>query len=125
MGEINLMREIQLRASALGARLFRNNVGVGWAGKLQKHDGSTVTLKNARPLHAGLCEGSSDLIGWQSVEITSDMVGTRVAVFFAVEVKSDEGRATVEQLNFLSAVREAGGYSTIARSLEDLAEAFT
>ena len=64
----------------------------------------------------GLCEGSSDLIGWVSREITPDMVGKRIAQFLAVETKSPKGRASSEQKNFIAAVKKAGGAAGIART---------
>jgi len=104
-------QEIQQRVRlALGeipeVRAFRNNTG-----KLRDVNGQWVEF--------GLCIGSSDLIGWTSIEITPEMVGKKVAVFTAVEVKTPTGRATAEQTNFISRVREAGGIAGIARSPEE------
>jgi hypothetical protein len=116
MTETNLLRKILLTVSKRlpNVRLFRNNVGVGWAGKLVNISAIGVTaIQNARPLRAGLCEGSSDLIGWTSVEITPEMVGRRLAVFTAVEVKKPGGKATAEQLNFLQRVKDAGGIAVL------------
>jgi hypothetical protein len=78
-----------------------------------------VILQDARPLIAGLCTGSSDLIGWRSIEVTAEMVGRRLAVFAAVEVKSSTGRPTEQQRAFLAAVQDAGGVACVARSVED------
>lgn len=96
-------------------RVFRNNVGVGWQGKSVKK-GSLLIIENPRPLHAGLCEGSSDLVGWTTEEITADMVGKKIAIFTAVEVKTSSGRISPEQLNFLQQVQQAGGIAGIARN---------
>jgi hypothetical protein len=120
--------EIQQRilvACARGpVRLFRNNVGTGWAGQstrvtagnlravaaqLQPGD---VVIRNGRPLHAGLCVGSSDLIGWRTTE-------SGLAQFVAVEVKSERGRVSSEQTRFIDAVNQAGGCAGIARSVDD------
>ena len=109
-------------------RLFRQNVGQGWQGTRDliaenrikaMGGGDVVVLRNPRPLIAGLCKGSSDLIGWRTVEVTPDMVGQRLAVFAAIEVKSATGRPTPEQTAFLAAVRDAGGVACVARSVED------
>ena len=86
-GEIKLQNKILLRFSNGATRLFRNNVGMAWQGRMLKNNRGTVILENARPLHAGLMKGSADLIGWQSVEITPEMVGKRIAIFTSVEVK--------------------------------------
>lgn len=116
MSEVDLMRQIQLRASELGARLFRNNSGVGWAGEqvrvnrpmmvlMLPHD---VLVRKARALHAGLCPGSSDLIGL-----------TKEGRFLAVEVKSDRGRATEGQESFIDMVNRLQGIGIIARKVEE------
>lgn len=100
---------------------------MGWIGRSKKISTPTTTkllpgdvvIQNGRPLHAGLCEGSSDLIGWTEKIITPEMVGKKVAVFTAIEVKTDSGRASAAQLNFVSRVRQAGGIAGIARSPEE------
>ena len=108
-------------------RLFRNNVGTGWAGQstritqgnlravaaqLQPGD---VVIRQGRPLHAGLCVGSSDLVGWRRTE-------SGIAQFVAVEVKSQRGRPTAEQERFLDAARTAGALAGIARSVGEAEE---
>jgi len=95
-------------------RLFRNNTGQGWQGQTRR-EGNLLIVANPRPLQAGLHKGSSDLIGWKTVEITADMVGQHVAVFCAVEVKTGSGRTTAEQEQFLQAVRDAGGIGVVMR----------
>lgn len=100
-------------------RMFRNNVGTAWAGVISHKTPSTITLRDPRPLHAGLCVGSSDLIGWTSVEITPDMVGTTVAVFTAIEVKTGNTPATDAQVNFIDQVNAAGGIASIRRIKND------
>jgi hypothetical protein len=107
--EADLSRRIQLRASELGCRLFRQNVALAWVGELVSNRNGTVTLHNARPLHAGLCVGSSDLIGWS-------MDG----LFVAIEIKLPGKNPTTAQAAFLKAVASAGGISGVARSVEDL-----
>lgn len=127
MTEQGVMRAILLACSRGAARLFRQNVGTGWVGESTRFSrASTVSvqqgdvlIRNARPLHAGLCEGSSDLIGWRTVEVTPKMVGQRLAVFAAVEVKSERGRPTTQQKAFITAVSRAGGIAGVARSVED------
>lgn len=105
MSEMAVLRRI-LEACARGeVRLFRNNVGA-------------LEDKTGRVVRYGLCKGSSDLIGYRSVVVTPEMVGQRVAVFVALEVK-DRGRLTAEQAQFLEVVRRAGGIAAEARSVED------
>lgn len=118
MLESNLMRACLL-ATPPSCRMFRNNTGQGWLGtRLQSRPG-TVLLSDPRPLHAGLVKGSSDLIGWKTITVTPEMVGRKLAIFAAVEVKTERGRITVDQLNFIEQVRSAGGIAGIARSPED------
>lgn len=104
--ERDIQAQILLHIARGDVRLFRNNVGV-----LQDRNGQYVRY--------GLCEGSSDLVGWRSVTITPDMVGQRIAVFCAVEVKSATGRVGNDQQAFINAVIDAGGYAGVARSIED------
>jgi hypothetical protein len=121
--ERDTQNRILLNCSRGDTRLFRQNVGQGWAGRLVSNQAGRVTLQDARPLIAGLCTGSSDLIGWRSIEVTADMVGRRLAVFAAVEVKSSTGRPTEQQRAFLDAVQDAGGIACVARSVEDAQQA--
>jgi len=116
MPEARTQSEIHRALGSLGdVRIFRNNVGLAWAGRIRSKSSGTVCLDNARPVHFGLHAGSADLIGWRTMTITPDMVGTKVAVFASVEVKTTTGRATEEQINWARRVREAGGISMIAR----------
>lgn len=110
-----------------GLRIFRQNVGKLWSGSQRvKGPRQNVNLgprdlliRDARIVSAGLCQGSSDLVGWQSVEITPDMVGLKVAVFVALEVKGERGRATPEQKNFVERVLEAGGRAAIVKTPDE------
>jgi hypothetical protein len=104
-------------------RLWRNNVGTGWAGQATRVTAGNlqaiahtlrpgdVVVRNARPLHAGLCVGSSDLIGYRQVD--------GLAQFVALEVKSERGRPTPEQTRFLDHISSAGGCAAVIRSIED------
>lgn len=119
------MRLILRECGQGDARLFRNNVALAWVGERVRHEPDLLVLRNPRPLHAGLCVGSSDLIGWRTVTITPEMVGQRVAVFTAIESKSLRGRAKEEQENFIGAVRRAGGIAGIARTVEEAQKILT
>lgn len=120
MTEADIMRRLMKLATNLGARLFRNNTAQAWVGEVRRNKDGSITLKNPRPLHAGLCVGSSDCIGFTPITITQDMVGDRIAIFTAVEVKTATGRPTQEQKDFLAMVRKFGGLAGIARNDEDL-----
>lgn len=120
MKETNIMRLIMIAVSRLpGVRIFRNNTGLAWTGQSKSTGSGTVVITDARPLHAGLCKGSSDLIGWTTIQVAPEMLGKKVAIFTALETKTASGRATPEQLNFIKAVQDAGGIAGVARSESD------
>jgi hypothetical protein len=103
------------------ATMFRNNQGRGVLGEIRKipNTGDFI-VKHGRIVDFGVCNpGGSDLIGWKSVTITPDMVGKKLAVFTGLEVKTSTGRPTKEQVNFIQAVRSAGGFAGIVRSVDD------
>jgi hypothetical protein len=107
--ETDLQQRIRLAVGALpGFRLWRNN-----SGKLpDPRTGRWVQFGVASP-------GGSDLIGYRSVTITPDMVGSTVAVFTAVEIKTATGRATPAQRQFIDHIRRAGGISGVVRSTQE------
>ncbi len=108
MTEQQIQQHIRIVCSTGNTRLFRNNTG-------------TLKDANGRPVQFGLCKGSADLIGWKRVTITPEMVGTQVAVFLSIEVKTATGRLRPEQQQWLDAVQAAGGIAGVARSVEDAA----
>lgn len=113
MNETTILQRIRLAISKVpGLRLFRNNTG-------------GMTDKTGRFVRFGLHPGSADLIGWQTVTITPDMVGQRVAVFASVEVKTEIGKLKPEQQNWLEQVKNAGGLAFCARSPDEAVEFFT
>ena len=119
MSESDLLREILLHETLGDSRLFRQNVAQAWVGKVAHRTSTTITLLHPRPLHAGLCKGSSDLIGWTSIEVTPEMFGESLAVFTAIEGKFGRRAATPEQARFIEAVKRAGGRAGVARSLDE------
>ena len=106
MSEQKIQQEIRLACSTGATRLFRNNTG-------------TLKDQHGRPVSFGLCKGSADLIGWKRVTVTPEMVGSTVAVFASIEVKTATGRLRPEQQQWLDAVQAAGGIAGVARSVED------
>lgn len=123
-----IQQRILLSCGNGDSRLWRNNVGTGWSGHATRITAGNVravaqtlrpgdvVIRNGRPLHAGLCVGSSDLIGYRSEIITPERVGQRLAVFAAVEVKAPRRGPTPEQTRFIERVIVAGGRAGIARS---------
>ena len=65
----------------------RLNAGQGWTGEIIKRTQTTLTLKNPRAFH-GAPAGFPDTCGWDSIVITPDMVGQRIAVFVGEEYKT-------------------------------------
>lgn len=100
-------------------RLYRNNVGMAFAGKPEKRNGVT-SIRNAYPVRYGLAVGSADLIGYRMVTVTPDMVGKKLAVFVSVEAKDDKGRARPEQVAWCEQIKRAGGIAVVARSVKDV-----
>ena len=107
MTESVILKAVLVRATRLGARLFRNNVGVA-----VYPDGSRVVY--------GLCPGSADTIGWRTITVTPEMVGRTIAQFVAIETKGPKGRTSPEQANFLARVQEAGGIAAVVRAPEEI-----
>jgi hypothetical protein len=127
MNETSLRNSVLLRVSAIGARLFRNNTGQAWIGRSERISKACtvrvfpgdVVIREARPLHAGLVKGGSDLIGWTPVRIDENDIGRTIAVFTALELKTGRLQATPEQANFIEKIGEAGGIAGIVRSPDD------
>lgn len=88
-------------------RLFRINSGMGWSGKVVRHTKDMLVLKNPRPFHAAP-PGWPDICGWTEIEITPEMVGQKIAVFTAVEVKVT-GRLSKAQAAFKAVLETMGG----------------
>jgi len=93
--ETAILQRVRLRASELGAIVWRNNTG-----KLQDVTGRWVQF--------GLCTGSSDLIGIYKGR------------FLAIEVKAPGKEPTPEQLNFIQQVKKAGGVAGGVTSPDEL-----
>lgn len=117
MSETDIQRQIMLALSTPEGRIWRNNVGHGWQGKIIHQTPTQITLAHYRNVAFGLAPGSSDLIGPQSVIVTPEMVGQRVAVFTAIEVK-DKRKLTDEQARFIDVIVNLGGISGMARSVD-------
>ena len=107
MGESSIAAMIRLAVSALGSRVFRNNVG-------------QYTDQAGHVIRYGVCNpGGADLIGWVRLVITPDMVGKTVAQFLALEVKTMSGRVKPAQQHFIDVVNAAGGRAAVVRSVEE------
>lgn len=95
MTEHDLQNSIRLRLSELGFAVFRANVG-----RFQTKDG--------RWFGTGLPKGFSDLMAVKNGRV------------YFLEVKTETGKASPEQLNFLAVMRDRYGcVAEIVRSVDD------
>jgi len=110
-------------------RLFRNNVGGAWQGKskwinnksddIKKRVKKSIIIFMPKFIKYGLLKGSGDLIGWRTITITKEMVGTKIAQFVSVEVKTINDTTKREQKDWKDVVNNAGGLAVISREQED------
>jgi hypothetical protein len=130
MRENNVWKKCLLAISRRSplARLFRNNNGSGWQGpgftlkpgQVYRAEGGERVITRPQHIEFGLMPGSGDGIGWESMVITPEMVGRRVAVFLSVETKAGRGRATKDQLNWRQQVHDAGGIAIIVNDPDQI-----
>lgn len=104
--EKDIEKKIILSVQDVGATVFKNNVGT--AEKVDARTGKKYFVR------FGLCEGSSDLIGITPVTITQGMVGKRIGVFTAIEVKKDVRKSYDKhrmetQQRFINFIKSKGG----------------
>jgi hypothetical protein len=102
-----------------GLITFRNNCGV-----LPDRNGRPVYYGVAGPKKGVKSMGGSDFIGWQSIVVTPDMVGQKIAVFTAHELKADDSKncsvTIAAQENFLSRVVADGGRAGFIKCFDDV-----
>ena len=93
--EKTLAEEIRCSEAETGSVLFRNAVGFlnGFA--------------------FGLSPGSSDEIGYKEKIITPGMVGHKVAIFQAIEIKTLTDKISCEQIIFYLNVKLSGGIAQV------------
>jgi len=119
--ESDIQQLIRIRASELGMRIWRNNVGAG-------------RLENGAFMRWGLANDSAqlntviksaDLIGIKPVLITADMVGQTIGQFVSLEVKHStwKNRNTERekaQIKWRDLILSLGGVAQIINNPEDL-----
>jgi hypothetical protein len=105
-------------------RLFRINAGLAWtANKKDKFfvsksmtvrvNKGDLILRRFRPFH-GAPEGWGDLAGWTEIEITSDMIGKKFAIFTMEEIKAT-GKLSAKQNKFKEIVLRMGGFFRVLK----------
>lgn len=112
MKESNIEKLCRLAAAKLGLVLWRNQ-----RGKTQDMRGQWISY--------GLGpDGASDEIGFYSTVITPDMVGQRIAIFSAIEIKKPGAKTNParlhNQISFIANIRKHGGIAGVAECPEDL-----
>jgi hypothetical protein len=96
-------------------RLWRANSGQGWIGKILEKGGNYIKLGSPQPFY-GMPKGSTDMIGFDSIIITQEMVGKRVAVFVGEELKATKGdKLKKAQRNFKNLLIKLGGIHRLRR----------
>ncbi len=119
--ESDVQQFIQMEAVKYGCVLLRNN-----SGSFQDATGRPVRfgLGNISRAHNDRIK-SSDLIGVTTVIVTQEMVGRKLAVFTAVEVKRSGWKLNFKdprekaQLAFIDWIYKLGGFGGFASSVED------
>jgi hypothetical protein len=100
-------------------KFFRSSVGQAWTGnEIIKTEGGGVYIPKARPFNTGLPVGFSDLLGVVTVTVTPEMVGQQLGIATFIEVKTNNGRVSNDQKNFLSVMAAAGCRAGVARDVE-------
>lgn len=122
LSEGNVQQQIRIAAAQHGTPLLRNNSGacLDQNGRMIRYGLGNDSAKLNKSFK------SSDLIGIWPVTVTPEMVGQRLGVFFAVEVKTpgwkfrqSDARAVAQQ-NFLNWVSNNGGVAVFATKESDI-----
>lgn len=119
--EADIMQRVRLRASKLGMRLWRNNVGAAYM-----QDGSFVRYglaNDSAQLNAAI--KSADLIGIRPILITEQDIGRTIGQFVSREIKSGNWkyRGTKReqaQLAWARVICMLGGDAKIINNEEEL-----
>lgn len=121
--ESTISQEVQIQAPHHGCILMRNNSGacIDETGRMIRYGLGNISKKYTDQIK------SSDLIGITKVLITSEMVGTTLGVFTAIEVKKEAWKDTKKldkresaQLNFINWVKALGGFAGFANNIDKL-----
>lgn len=108
MAERDLIDRFLLLSSKAGMRFSRNNSGIAF-----HKDGSVVSYGVFSP-------GGSDCIGFVPHVVRPVDVGSTLAIFAAVELKTGKQTLTEDQQRFLRIVDRAGGLAAWGRDEVDV-----
>lgn len=98
--EKGLTQDVTYSESETGSVLFRNDNGMGYR-------------MNDTPFRYGLGTGSSDQIGYKETVITEEMVGSKIAIFQAIEIKTLTDKIGYEQIIFYLNIKISGGIAQV------------
>lgn len=120
--EFEISQRIQLSGPKYKCFLLRNNSGAfkDYTGRLVRFGLGNVSANHAEVMK------SSDLIGITEVIITPEMVGKKLGIFTAIEVKredwkqSQNNKREIAQQNFINWVKLRGGLATFMSDPSDL-----
>lgn len=115
--EKTIQQDIQIESSKHGHKLWQNSSGAFTdnTGRLVRfglgHTSNNQSFK------------SSDLIGFTMVEITKEMVGSKLPIFTAIEVKNSKWKYTetdreVAQKKFMDVIKMSKGIASFVNSVE-------
>jgi len=115
-------KRITEKVEMLFPHMFTNQQGWGIACNpkdVQRTKSGAFLIKDGRPVKFGLIPGSGDTIGWETIEVTPEMVGKKVAVFCSIEIKTVNDRLSKAQRNWNRVVRLSGGIAKVFHAKKD------
>ncbi len=118
MSESDLYAEIIGSYSNGATRVFRQNAGMAYQGRVLERTPHRLILAPWYPIRLGIA-GMSDLGGLTSVLVTESMIGQHMGIDIAIECKAGRVRPTEEQSAYIAMVRRLGGRAGVARSVEE------
>lgn len=111
--ETDVWKQIQIDLSPEGFRLFRN----------QRYKGKT---DKGFWIDCGVGgDGGHDLVGYQIIIITPEMVGMKFARYTEVEAKTTTGRASQDQKDRRERLAIDGALAVIAKNADDVRKLLT
>ena len=104
---------------------FRVNVGTGWTGIPSKNRDGTMTLKNPRPFRTGVPKGFPDVFVLNKRKITQEDVGKEFCEFMFLEVKTEDGNLSEEQIAFINfLINQKSARGIVSHGVEEGTEFF-
>lgn len=89
--------------------------------KLWRNNSGAIRVGNRFIKYGVASPGGSDLIGFKSVIVTQEMVGSKVAIFTAIECKNSKGgRLSPEQERFINLVKDSGGIAEVISNVDEV-----